>query len=106
MPRYSELAEKRLRANWAVNRKNTSEKCFYKQPEDYGYDFRGFVSPYTKSAGNTNADIFLTLQDWASHDALTQAVDPDIQRYGHDPKRVTNKRLKELLMRVFGVRLN
>ena len=93
---YTQLATYRRISRWDG----------YRQPEDYGYDFRQFVSPYTKTAGNHDADVMLILQDWASHDGLTaRGVDPDIQRLGHDPTITTNKRLKSLLQRHLGLRL-
>ncbi len=89
----------------AIRRSNTRWPG-YGQPEDYGYDFREFISPYTKTAGNRDADVMLVLQDWASHEGLrVRGVDPEIQRLGHDPTITTNKRLKSLLQRHLGLRL-
>lgn len=89
------LARKRAASRWDG----------YRQPEDYGYEFSDLVSPYTRTAGNVDADVMLVLQDWASHDALSGAFDPVRARYGHDPGRTTNKRLKALLRCHLGLRL-
>ena len=37
----------------------------YSHPEDYGYEFQEWVSPYTKGA-HTLGGIAIVLQDWAS----------------------------------------
>jgi len=96
MPSYDELALRRASARWDG----------YGQPEDYGYDFREYVSPYTKTAGNRDADVMLVLQDWVSHDGLiARGVDPVIQRLGHDPTIQTNIRLKSLLHRHLSISL-
>jgi len=56
-----------------------------------------FVSPYTKSAKNVDADVMVLLQDWASEDALAAPVHPQRVALGHDPERQTNKRLEAFL---------
>lgn len=90
------LAQKRVASRWEG----------YGQPEDYDrYDFRELVSPYTRTAGNVDAEVMLVLQDWASHEALSGVFNPELARYGHDPRRITNKRLKDLLRRHLGLRL-
>lgn len=76
----------------------------HKQPEDFGYDFRTWVSPYTKSA-NRRGGVALVLQDWASIDGLKGKPDPDIQLYGRTPTLLTNKRLEQLLNRVLSMSL-
>ena len=66
-PRYLELAKKRADA-----------KCpRHKQVEEFGYDFREWVSPFTKGACRLGG-IALVLQDWASSEKLAGQVDPDI----------------------------
>ena len=66
-----------------------------------------FVSPYTKSAGNVDADIMLVLQDWCSDEYLRQKkrADSDLVRLGHDPQLEANKNLKSLLFTHFGIGL-
>lgn len=65
-----------------------------------------FVSPYTKSAGNLDAELMVLLQDWASEDALNGAVRSDRVALGRDAKRRTNVKLEELLERHFGLALS
>lgn len=81
-------------------------KCApHKQPEDFGYDFREWVSPYTKGA-NKCGGVALVLQDWVSADGLDKSIyKADIQSCGRTPKLLTNKRLESLLNRVFGLSL-
>lgn len=76
----------------------------HRQPEDFGYDFRGWVSPFTKGA-HALGGIAVVLQDWAGADALSGAVDPGIQRFGRIVDLHTNRRLEQLLSRVFGLTL-
>ena len=64
-----------------------------------------FVSPYTKSAGNVDAEIFVLLQDWSSDESLRCSLDSDCVRYGLTRTFPTNKRLVELLRHHFGVEL-
>ncbi len=64
-----------------------------------------FVSPYTKSAWNLNADIMLVLQDWCSDEFLQKPVDSNLVTLGHDPKLPTNRNLKSLLSTHFGIGL-
>ncbi len=64
-----------------------------------------FVSPYTKSAGKVDAEIFVLLQDWSSDESLSGSLDSDCVRYGLTRTLPTNKRLVELLRRHFGVEL-
>lgn len=84
----------------AVERAET--KCSrHKQPEDFGYDFRTWVSPYTKGAHRCKS-IALVLQDWASANGLAGPLNPDIQTHGRMPTLLTNVRLEQLLQRVLG----
>ena len=77
----------------------------YGQPEDHGYDFTSWVSPYTKGA-NTCGGVALVLQDWASAEGLGATPHPEIQLHGRAPWLLTNKRLQELLGRVLGTDLS
>lgn len=74
------------------------------QPEAFGYDFRDWVSPYTKDACRPGAIAFV-LQDWASASGLQGPLDPRIQELGRDPDRITNRRLEALLSDVLGTSL-
>lgn len=88
---YRTLAKERSETLWP----------HYLQPEQFGYDFRRWVSPYTKGA-HTLGGIALVLQDWASADGLHGSPFPEVQHHGRTPGLLTNKRLEELLARVFG----
>lgn len=92
---YYELSTKRVAARWEG----------YKQPEDFGYDFREWVSPYTKGAHSLGS-IALVLQDWSSAEKLIQGVDPAIQIHGRDPNLKTNKLLERLLQEVLRLSIN
>lgn len=86
---YLQLAARRVAKKWEP----------YLHPEDFGYDFRNWVSPYTKTA-HTMGSIAIVLQDWASADGLAGSIEPDIQKFGRMPRLLTNKRLDEVLQRV------
>jgi len=87
----------------ALARERVTTQCSpHRQPEDFGYDFRTWVSPYTKGAHKLGG-FALVLQDWASTDGLSGQVNPEIQRYGRAPTLLTNVRLEQLLNRVLGV---
>jgi restriction system protein len=96
MPKgYELLAKERVEAKWPG----------YHQPEDFGYDFREWVSPYTKSA-HARGGVAVVLQDWASADRLSRGVEPAIQKHGRDPGLLTNRRLDALLQRVFSLTID
>jgi restriction system protein len=65
-----------------------------------------FVSPYSITAGNVDADIFVMLQDWSSDESLREALDEVSARYGLTPSWPTNRRLMELLSSHFGILLS
>lgn len=56
-----------------------------------------YVSPYTKSAHEFDADVMVLLQDWASDKFLRRPFNQDLQLLGHAPNLVTNVNLKRLL---------
>lgn len=60
------------------------------------------VSPYTKTAGNVDADIMVMLQDWASDGFLSGPFHEPSAKLGHTPSRPTNRNLTKLLDTVFG----
>ncbi len=92
------LAQKRRAARWPG----------YDCIEDFhdGIYECDFVSPYTKSAHNTDADIFVLLQDWSSSDRLQGPIDQDAIEFGHTPSLPTNRNLAQLLTQHFGVSLS
>ncbi|MEX0654160.1 MAG: hypothetical protein WD534_09985 [Phycisphaeraceae bacterium] len=63
------------------------------------------VSPYTISAGNPDADVFILLQDWASADGLAGPIDQETVEFGHTPSLPTNRNLVRLLNTHFGLTL-
>jgi uracil-DNA glycosylase len=65
-----------------------------------------FVSPYTKTAGNVDAEIFIMLQDWNSDDSLKLPVDSETLALGHTPSLRTNRNLVTLLKTTFGKELH
>lgn len=71
-----------------------------------GYYDCDFVSPYTKSAGNTSSKIFVMLQDWSSDEGLSGAPDPETQRLGYAPSVATNRNLERLLKEHFEVSIS
>src|SRR5258707_4789322 len=65
-----------------------------------------YVSPYTKTARNVNAAVFVMLQDWSSSDSLNGPVCHESIKYGHTVAKFTNSNLKDLLQRHFGLTLS
>ncbi len=91
------LATKRKETFWPPH-------CSIGDYHDGAYECE-FVSPYTKSAGNVDSDIFVLLQDWSSDDYLRGSLDADCINYGLTRSFPTNRRLVELLKEHFGARL-
>ncbi|MEQ8694613.1 MAG: hypothetical protein RIC85_04740 [Gammaproteobacteria bacterium] len=60
-----------------------------------------FLSPYTKSAHNTESDILIFLQDWISEDVLSGPLIPEAVTFGRIPTLPTNKNLDRLLAEHF-----
>lgn len=90
-----ELARKRQAARWPG----------YGNLADYhdGLYECDHASPYTKSAGNVEADILVLLQDWSSHDRLSGPPDHEVARLGYTPGLPTNINLAQLLRQHFQV---
>ena len=70
----------------------------FKSIEDYenGFYECDYVSPYSKSAHNINADVFIILQDWSSDENM-QGKCEETNRLGYTPNVGTNIKLKKLL---------
>src|SRR6266496_4304713 len=64
-----------------------------------------FVSPYTKTAGNVDAEIMVMLQDWASDEFLSGTFHEPSAKLGHTPSLPTNRTLSRLLNTTFGLTL-
>ncbi len=63
------------------------------------------VSPWTKSAGNVDADIMVVGQDWSSSDILSRVpLNEEVARLGYDPRFRTNTNLDDLLQRHFDLK--
>ena len=82
------LATKRQRARWPGyngigDYHNGVYECLY-------------VSPYTKTAGNVDADIMVVLQDWTSDEDIRRDVDSDSVTYGYTRGLHTNRNLVRL----------
>lgn len=56
-----------------------------------------FISPYTKSAGNLDAETMIIGQDWASQEYLEKEPKDFLVELGYDPSLPTNKNLIRLL---------
>lgn len=65
-----------------------------------------YVSPYTKSAHNLDADIMFILQDWSSDAFLRLPINEQVVELGYTPELPTNKNLIALLNAHFGVSLS
>lgn len=65
------------------------------------YDSNDWVSPWTKSACNVDAEIMLVAQDWGSTNAFSKGFDKRIASLGYSPDLPTNKRLFRLLDKYF-----
>ena len=79
----------------------------YKRIGDYqrgAYECQ-YVSPFTKSAGNVDAEVFVLLQDWSSDDSLRLGLDDETVTLGHTPSLATNRNLMRLLRSAFGLTL-
>ena len=64
-----------------------------------------YVSPFTKSACNVDAEVFILLQDWSSDDSLRLGLDDETVTLGHTPALATNRNLIKLLHSTFGLPL-
>ncbi len=64
-----------------------------------------YVSPWTKSGCNLDAEVMVVGQDWASVDTLVGdgRPDPVRARLGYDPKSRTNKNLDRRLCEHLGI---
>ena len=95
--RLRTLARKRQRAKWPG----------YKSIGDYHHGAYEcpYVSPYTKTAGNIDAEIMVILQDWTSDESIRRGLDSDSITYGYTRGLHTNRNLVRLLETYFGISL-
>ena len=70
----------------------------YNSIADYenGFYECDYVSPYSKSAHNINADVFIILQDWSSDENM-HGICKETNRLGYTPSVGTNIKLISLL---------
>ena len=79
-------------------RQNDSMEGFSKLSDFHdGYYECEYVAPWTISARNTDADLMLISQDWASADFLNKEKNPKQKEFGQVEGLPTNKTLKKLL---------
>ncbi len=64
-----------------------------------------YVSPFSLSANNVNADVMIVLQDWCSASSFDEDVCETTLKLGHTPSARTNVHLKELLTTHLGLSL-
>ena len=94
----------------AIKRKQTEPPTGSTRIGDYynGIYECDYVSPFTRGANNVNAEIFVLLQDWSSHNDMIKPI-TDLAKQqeellmGYTPNQRTNKKLKELLDRHFHI---
>ena len=96
----------------AIKRKQTAPPEGSARIGDYQHGVYecDYVSPFTKGANNVNANIFLVLQDWSSHnDMIKPITDPEKQKLelinGRTPNQPTNKNLAALLKTHFSIEI-
>lgn len=63
-----------------------------------------YVSPYSKSARNVDADVFVVLQDWSSDENM-HGICEETKSLGYTPSVPTNKTLIRLLEKYFSLKL-
>ena len=99
------MSDKRARLLELARHRQMSRWAGYECIGDYhnGKYECDFVSPYTRSAGNVDAELMVLLQDWASDNVLSGPFLAERLTLGHDPRRATNQRLRELLRQHFRV---
>lgn len=99
-----EMKEKEL-LKLAELRQNTKYEG-YKSIGDYENKYYecDYVSPYSKSAHNVDADVFVVLQDWSSDDNM-RGICQETNRLGHTLSVGTNRKLKIYLEKYLDLKL-
>jgi uracil-DNA glycosylase len=69
---------------------------------DGAYVRHNYVSPWSITAHNLDAEVMVLLQDWSSTEMLERPLDTDVEKLGYTPGLATNKNLMGLLKRHFG----
>ena len=73
---------------------------------DGAYDKHDYLSPWSLSAHNENADILIFMQDWSSQESLSGTFDCDAATIGYTPTLPSNKNLIDLLSKHFNKSLS
>jgi restriction system protein len=95
--RLLELGRERQRACWGQ---------YHQLAEYHGGKYEcEWVSPYTKAAGNVDAEIFVLLQDWSCDNELKGRFDAEAAELGYTPGFPTNRNLIRLLKDTFDLEL-
>jgi len=67
------------------------------------YECQKYVSPWTKSGANFDADIMIIGQDWCGENLLKEPKNSSLRNKGYDASYPTNKNLDDLLDKAFGI---
>jgi hypothetical protein len=99
--------DKRRRLRTLATKRQDAKWPGYKGIGDYHHGAYEcpYVSPYTKTAGNIDAEIMVILQDWTSDESIRRGLDSDSITYGYTRGLYTNRNLVRLLETYFGVSL-
>jgi restriction system protein len=109
--RPREPVDKRARLLELARKRQTCSREGYKNSYKGIGDYHGgvyecdFVSPYTKSAGNVDAEVMVFLQDWSSDESLKGDIHQDRVTLGYRRGKRTNEILIKLLDDHFGLAL-
>jgi hypothetical protein len=102
------MGKKEALADLILRRKQARDPKYHALSDfDGGFYDGDFISPWTISACNLDADLMIVAQDWSSAETLesskrsTPAQKEARKRLGHDPDIPTNKNLRALLKRHF-----
>ena len=94
----SELAKKRALADLVALRRRDIPEGFRSVSEFHNGAYEAkYVSPYSKSAHNLNAEVMLIAQDWVSEEYLLAPLNRNLIDLGHEPNLPTNRNLFALL---------
>lgn len=102
----SKMTKEKELLNLAKVRQQTTYEG-YKSIADYedGFYECDYVSPYSKSANNVNAEVFVVLQDWSSDDNMHGKCH-ETNRLGYTPNVSTNIKLIQYLKKYLNLELS
>lgn len=93
-----ELAKKRLRTRY------DGYTCIGDY-DDGVWEEPNYVSPYSKSAHNVDAEVMIVLQDWCSAESFTGEICQETKMLGYTPSVRTNINMIDLLREHLGLAL-